>query len=154
MVVRGGDDRFVGRAWAERVAGLLPRGRLVLVPREAHAVHYTRPELIAGIVRDLLCPRNESMKSATSSGASSIGTWPQDRRASRESGSVRCHSPAIRSGTRSSRSPQIRSVGARTAESSSRRSRLLETSPIPRASASGPVRAASAATMGKDARMS
>ena len=59
VVVRGGDDRFVGRAWAERVAALLPRGRLVLVPREAHAVHYTRPELIAGIVRDLLVEERE-----------------------------------------------------------------------------------------------
>jgi pimeloyl-ACP methyl ester carboxylesterase len=54
VVVHGGDDPFVGRAWAGRVAMLLPRGRLVHVAREPHAVHYTRPDLIAAIVRELL----------------------------------------------------------------------------------------------------
>jgi pimeloyl-ACP methyl ester carboxylesterase len=31
---------------------MLPNGRLVVVPGEAHAVHYTRPRLVAQIVRE------------------------------------------------------------------------------------------------------
>jgi 2-hydroxy-6-oxonona-2,4-dienedioate hydrolase len=54
VVVRGENDGFVGQGWAERAATLLPSGRLVVVPREPHAVHYTRPDLIAGIVHKLL----------------------------------------------------------------------------------------------------
>jgi pimeloyl-ACP methyl ester carboxylesterase len=54
LVVYGDRDSFVSRAWAERVATLLPRGRLRIVPREPHAVHYTQPELVAGLVRELL----------------------------------------------------------------------------------------------------
>jgi 2-hydroxy-6-oxonona-2,4-dienedioate hydrolase len=59
VVVYGENDGFIGREWAERVAALLPQGRLVVIPREAHAVHYTRPELIAGIVTDLLAEEGE-----------------------------------------------------------------------------------------------
>jgi pimeloyl-ACP methyl ester carboxylesterase/uncharacterized RDD family membrane protein YckC len=54
VVVYGEEDGFLGREWAERAASLLPNGRLVVVPSEPHAVHYTRPGLVAGIVRDLL----------------------------------------------------------------------------------------------------
>jgi pimeloyl-ACP methyl ester carboxylesterase len=54
LVVYGDKDSFVGREWAERVAGLLPRGRLRVVPGEPHAVHYTQPELVAGLVRELV----------------------------------------------------------------------------------------------------
>jgi pimeloyl-ACP methyl ester carboxylesterase len=54
VVVYGDDDGFVSLGWAERAAALLPRGRLVVVPSEPHAVHYTRPDLVAGIVRELL----------------------------------------------------------------------------------------------------
>ena len=54
LVVYGDKDSFVGREWAERVAMLLPRGRLRIVSGEPHAVHYTRPELVAGIVCELL----------------------------------------------------------------------------------------------------
>jgi pimeloyl-ACP methyl ester carboxylesterase len=59
VVVHGENDGFVGRNWAERVAALLPRGRLVAVPGEPHAVHYTRPELIARIVTELLDEEEE-----------------------------------------------------------------------------------------------
>ena len=59
VVVRGGDDGFVGQSWAETAAALLPRSRLVVVPREPHAVHYTRPDLIAGIVNELLFEERE-----------------------------------------------------------------------------------------------
>jgi pimeloyl-ACP methyl ester carboxylesterase len=54
VVVRGGVDEFVGAEWAEQVAALLPDGRLVVVPGEPHAVHFTRPAAVAGIVRELL----------------------------------------------------------------------------------------------------
>jgi pimeloyl-ACP methyl ester carboxylesterase len=53
VVVRGEEDGFISRAWAERVATLLPRGRLVPIAGEAHAVHYTRPDLVAGIISEL-----------------------------------------------------------------------------------------------------
>ena len=59
IVVHGSEDGFVGRAWAGRVAAELPRGRLVVVPGEPHAVHYTRPELVAGIVRELVVEEGE-----------------------------------------------------------------------------------------------
>jgi pimeloyl-ACP methyl ester carboxylesterase len=54
VVVRGGADGFVSADWAEQVASLLPDGWLVVVPGEPHAVHFTRPEAVAGIVRELL----------------------------------------------------------------------------------------------------
>jgi 2-hydroxy-6-oxonona-2,4-dienedioate hydrolase len=59
VVVQGAQDGFVSREWSEQVASLLPRGRLVVVPGEPHAVHYTRPDLIAGIVRELLVEEAE-----------------------------------------------------------------------------------------------
>jgi pimeloyl-ACP methyl ester carboxylesterase len=54
VVVWGERDAFVSREWAEECARLLPRGRLVVVPGAAHAVHYTSPALVAGIVAELL----------------------------------------------------------------------------------------------------
>lgn len=53
VVVYGERDGFIGRDWAERAASLLPHGRLVVVPGAPHAVHFTRPELIAELVQDL-----------------------------------------------------------------------------------------------------
>jgi 2-hydroxy-6-oxonona-2,4-dienedioate hydrolase len=63
VVVWGDKDGFVSRAWAERVAALLPRGRLVVVPGEPHAVHYTRPVLVADIVLGLLAEEAEDLGS-------------------------------------------------------------------------------------------
>jgi len=54
LVVYGDRDSFVSREWAERVATLLPRGRLLTVAGEPHAVHYTQPALVAGLVRELV----------------------------------------------------------------------------------------------------
>jgi 2-hydroxy-6-oxonona-2,4-dienedioate hydrolase len=60
VVVYGDADGFLSRRWAERVAGLLPRGRLVVIPGEPHAVHYTRPGLVASVVGDLLDGQDDS----------------------------------------------------------------------------------------------
>jgi 2-hydroxy-6-oxonona-2,4-dienedioate hydrolase len=54
LVLRGEADRFVSAAWAEQVARLLPRSDLVVVPRQPHAAHYTRPRLVARLVGDFL----------------------------------------------------------------------------------------------------
>ena len=59
VVVHGDDDGFVSRAWAEQVAALLPNSRLVVVPGDAHAVHFTQPDLVADLVRDLLALRED-----------------------------------------------------------------------------------------------
>jgi pimeloyl-ACP methyl ester carboxylesterase len=48
-----------GREWAEQVVALLPRSALVVIPGEPHAVHYTRPQLVAGIVRERLLEVSE-----------------------------------------------------------------------------------------------
>jgi pimeloyl-ACP methyl ester carboxylesterase len=54
VVVVGERDAFVDAAWAHRASELLPRGRLVLVEGEPHAVHCTRPELVRALVQELL----------------------------------------------------------------------------------------------------
>jgi 2-hydroxy-6-oxonona-2,4-dienedioate hydrolase len=59
LIVRGGTDGFVSTEWGEQVAALLPRSRLVVVPHEPHAVHYTRPDLVARVVRELLLEESE-----------------------------------------------------------------------------------------------
>lgn len=59
VVVYGDRDGFVSRAWAEKVVTLLPQGRLVVVPGEPHAVHYTRPELVADILSGVLLEEGE-----------------------------------------------------------------------------------------------
>jgi 2-hydroxy-6-oxonona-2,4-dienedioate hydrolase len=62
LVLRGSQDSFVNAAWAERVAALLPRSRLVVVPGEPHAVHYTRPDLVGELVRELLLEEGEQTR--------------------------------------------------------------------------------------------
>lgn len=59
VIVHGERDAFVSREWAERVASLLPRGRLVVVAGEPHAVPYTRPDVVAGIVFELIAEELE-----------------------------------------------------------------------------------------------
>ena len=59
VVVRGEHDELVGQSWAEQAAALLPQGRLVILPGQPHAAHYTRPDLVAEIVRDLLIEEGE-----------------------------------------------------------------------------------------------
>jgi 2-hydroxy-6-oxonona-2,4-dienedioate hydrolase len=54
VVVHGDNDRFISREWAEEAAGLLPHGRLLVVPDGSHAVPYTHPSLVAGVVEQLI----------------------------------------------------------------------------------------------------
>jgi 2-hydroxy-6-oxonona-2,4-dienedioate hydrolase len=63
LVVRGEQDGFVGQTWAETAAALLPRGRLVVIPRQPHAVHYTRPDLVARMVDALVAEEVEQVGS-------------------------------------------------------------------------------------------
>lgn len=54
LVVRGERDPIVPQGWAEEVASLLPRGRLVVVSGAPHAVNYSDPEALASEVRPFL----------------------------------------------------------------------------------------------------
>lgn len=54
LVVRGEHDAIVPRRWAREAADLLPRGRLVEVPRAAHALNYSAAGALARIVRTFL----------------------------------------------------------------------------------------------------
>ena len=54
LVVRGGRDRVVPSAWARRVADLLPRGELVVVPGYAHMAHYSGALAVAPVLRPFL----------------------------------------------------------------------------------------------------
>ncbi|HET7380658.1 MAG TPA: alpha/beta hydrolase [Gaiellales bacterium] len=54
VVVHGGKDRFISREWAQEVAGLLPHGRLLVVPDATHAVPYTHPSLVAEALEQLI----------------------------------------------------------------------------------------------------
>lgn len=54
LVVRGERDRLVPQGWAERVAELLPRARLVVVPGAAHTISRFWPQELADAVRPFL----------------------------------------------------------------------------------------------------
>lgn len=50
LVVRGEHDAIAPQGWAEEVARLLPAGRLAVVAGHAHAVTFTAPDAMAGLV--------------------------------------------------------------------------------------------------------
>ena len=54
LVVRGSRDPICPQRWAEEVAGLLPRGRLVVVPGAAHTLNFGTPTEFAGLIRGFL----------------------------------------------------------------------------------------------------
>jgi pimeloyl-ACP methyl ester carboxylesterase len=54
LVVRGARDPIAPHAWAAEIAARLPRGRLVEIPRAAHAANYSAPDALARLVRDFL----------------------------------------------------------------------------------------------------
>ena len=53
VVVRGSHDPLCPAAWANEAASLLPRGRLVTIAGAAHAAHYSHPQEVARLVREL-----------------------------------------------------------------------------------------------------
>jgi 2-hydroxy-6-oxonona-2,4-dienedioate hydrolase len=59
IVVHGEKDGLISREWAEQAAALLPRGRLVIVRGEPHAIPFTHPRLLAGIVQELIAEEAE-----------------------------------------------------------------------------------------------
>jgi 2-hydroxy-6-oxonona-2,4-dienedioate hydrolase len=54
LVVRGARDPLVSAAWAETVARLLPKGRLVTIARAGHAVNHSSPDRFAAAVETFL----------------------------------------------------------------------------------------------------
>ena len=79
-VVCGEHDPFVSGDWAERVVTLLSDARLVVVPGEPHAVHYTQPDLVAALVRELLLEGGEL--------ARPLAEWPGPGREDRASAAM------------------------------------------------------------------
>lgn len=54
LVVRGGRDPIVSARWAERVAALLPDGRLATLPGSPHAVNFDAPNALATLTEQFL----------------------------------------------------------------------------------------------------
>ncbi len=54
LVVRGTRDPVVSERWTEKVCRLLPQGRLAVLPRAAHALHFSHPRELAGLLRPFL----------------------------------------------------------------------------------------------------
>lgn len=51
LIMRGKRDPIVSHHWAQRLASLLPDGRLLTFPAAAHTVHYSLPQEFAEAVR-------------------------------------------------------------------------------------------------------
>jgi pimeloyl-ACP methyl ester carboxylesterase len=60
LVVRAGRDRVVPSEWALRVAALLPRGELAVLPGYAHMAHYSGPLALVPLLRPFLLARARS----------------------------------------------------------------------------------------------
>lgn len=54
LVVRGEKDKLVSQPWAERVAELLPMGRLTVVPGAAHTMSHFWPRQLADVARPFI----------------------------------------------------------------------------------------------------
>ena len=50
----GSSDPIVGQSWAERVAGLLPRGELRILPGVGHTANFTAPKEFAAVIAQFL----------------------------------------------------------------------------------------------------
>lgn len=57
LVVRGERDRIAPQRWVEEMAALLPRGRLVVVPRAGHAMNFHAPAALTRVVTPFLADR-------------------------------------------------------------------------------------------------
>ncbi|MBV9121957.1 MAG: alpha/beta hydrolase [Planctomycetes bacterium] len=54
LVVRGSRDPIAPQRWVEEMVRLLPRGKLLVLPKATHAANYTAPAALAQAVRDFL----------------------------------------------------------------------------------------------------
>jgi pimeloyl-ACP methyl ester carboxylesterase len=54
LVLRGARDPVVSERWSEKVARLLPQGRLAVVPGAAHALQFSHPREVAALLKDFL----------------------------------------------------------------------------------------------------
>lgn len=54
LVLHGERDVLVTEAWSAKVAELLPRGRLVVLPDQPHTLNYAAPELTARYIREFI----------------------------------------------------------------------------------------------------
>jgi pimeloyl-ACP methyl ester carboxylesterase len=54
LVVRGAMDPIVPQPWVEEVTQLLPHGRLIVIPKGTHAVHYAMPDLVLTSIEPFL----------------------------------------------------------------------------------------------------
>lgn len=54
LVVLGARDYLVPRAWGERIVRLMPRARLVTVPRAAHGMNYSHPQELRNAILPFL----------------------------------------------------------------------------------------------------
>jgi 2-hydroxy-6-oxonona-2,4-dienedioate hydrolase len=52
LVIRGERDTIVSQGWAERVAALLPDGRIAVVAGAPHAAHWAAADDVAGLVEE------------------------------------------------------------------------------------------------------
>ena len=88
LVVHAEQDGLVSRAWAEEVTELLPDGRLVVIPGEAHAVPFTQPSLLTGMITALLAEEREHAAREL------IGNLPHRDVPTRQSHQLRPRQPA------------------------------------------------------------
>ena len=86
LVVRGGRDRVVPSAWALRVARLLPRGELAVVPGYAHMAHYSGALAVASVLREFLLSAANDAPIPASSGlaVNTLARQPEIHTAERE----------------------------------------------------------------------
>jgi 2-hydroxy-6-oxonona-2,4-dienedioate hydrolase len=66
LVIRGAHDPIVTPGWAEAVACLLPRSRLVVLPGAAHAVPYSAPVELGQVIEAFLAVMPGHAPSSTS----------------------------------------------------------------------------------------
>lgn len=64
LVVRGTRDPVVPQGWAERAAGLLPRGRLALLEGGAHTLNHSHPGALAALILPFLCEGGPGLTAA------------------------------------------------------------------------------------------
>jgi pimeloyl-ACP methyl ester carboxylesterase len=53
-VIRGDRDTIVPQRWVEEVVQLLPKGKLIVIPRGTHATQYSSPDELAVAIESFL----------------------------------------------------------------------------------------------------